>query len=97
MNQNNEPPKVIIEEEKGWQAVKYYREPTTPKMITLVMKYSGGMIKNHRQAEYVLLGLVILAIIISLFLFFGGGENISKKPSSDLINRPQPREGYIPR
>ncbi len=42
----------------------------TPKVIQWTMKYSGGLIKNKNQAQYVLLGFVILAIIISLFLFF---------------------------
>ena len=41
-----------------------------PRMVQLVIKYSGGAIKEQRQAEYVLLGFVVLIIIISLFLVF---------------------------
>ena len=44
-----------------------------PKVIKWLMKLSGGLIKNEKQAQYALLGLVILAIIVSLILFFGGG------------------------
>jgi len=44
------------------------------KMVGWVIKYSGGYIKNKNQANYVLMGFVVLAIAISLFLFFGGGE-----------------------
>lgn len=36
-------------------------------------KYSCGAIKDERQANYVLIVFVAVAIIISLFLFFGVG------------------------
>jgi len=48
--------------------------PGTPKVIQWMIKYSGGLIKNESQAQYVILGFVTLVIIISLFLFFGGGR-----------------------
>jgi len=47
--------------------------PGTPKIIQWVIKYSGGLIKDEKQAQYVILGFVVLVIIISLFLIFGGG------------------------
>ena len=71
--------------------------PETPKIIQLTIKYSCGLIKNEKQANYVLIGFAALAIIVSLFLVFGGRETISKKPPVDLINKPQPEEGHIPR
>src|SRR3989344_4958843 len=80
-------------EDTGYQAVKYYRETTTQKIIKLVMKYSGGAVKDERQAEYVLLGFVVVAIIVSLFLFFGNSTSsdlekiIPKKP---YIDPPKP-------
>jgi len=40
-------------------------------MADFIVKYSGGLIKDENQAAYVIIGLVIVAIIISLFLFFG--------------------------
>lgn len=58
-------------QDTGWRAMKYYREPITPKIIQWTMKCSGGLIKNEKQAQYAILGFVALAIIISLFLFFG--------------------------
>lgn len=58
--------------DSGWRAMKYYREPTVPKIIQWTMKYSGGMIKNEKQAGYVVFGFVAIAITISLFLFFNG-------------------------
>ena len=56
-----------------------------PKMVQLVMKWSGGAIQEQKQAEYVLLGFVVLAITISLFLFFGGNEP-EKLPPEELFN-----------
>lgn len=43
----------------------------TSKMIQWVMKLSGGAIKDEKQANYALLGLALLATMISLYLFFG--------------------------
>ena len=45
--------------------------PGTPKIIQWVIKNSGGLVKNERQASYVLLSFIVLAVIISLFLIFG--------------------------
>jgi len=45
--------------------------PGMPQVIKWTIKYSGGIIKNEKQASYVILGFVVLAIIISLFLIFG--------------------------
>jgi len=53
--------------------------PGTPKVIQWVIKYSGGLIKDEKQAQYVILGFIVLTIIISLFLFFllsAGGIDI---------------------
>jgi len=50
----------------------YY--PGTPKIIQWVIKYSGGLIKDEKQASYVLIGFVAVAIVIVLFLIFGGGS-----------------------
>lgn len=58
-------------ETDSYKAVKFYNETNTPKIVKLVVKYSGGLIKKDEQANYVLFGFVIIAIIVSLFLFFG--------------------------
>jgi predicted PurR-regulated permease PerM len=55
--------------------------PETPKIIQWVMKYSGSLVKNEKQAQYVVLGFVVLAIIVSLFLVFGGGGNGTLPPA----------------
>lgn len=44
--------------------------PEAPKMIQWVIKYSGGLAKNKKQASYVLIGFIIIMITIALFSFF---------------------------
>jgi hypothetical protein len=58
----------------------YY--PGTPKIIQWVIKYSGGLVKNEKQASYVLIGFVAAAIVITMFLVFGGGPS---QPTSGTI------------
>ena len=90
-SKSSEVPKHKVEgiqfEVPSYGAVKYYNETTTPKMVKLVMKYSGGAIKEQKQAEYVLLAFVIVALIISGFLVFGGSAVNVKSPTPDIINR----------
>lgn len=69
-----------------YRAKRYY--PETPKIVQWVMKYFGGFIKDEKQANYVLLGFVVVAIVISLFLIFSGGS--TKLPSEREILRDTP-------
>ena len=63
---------------------KYYSRPGTPKIIQWIIKYSGGLIKNEKQAAYVLMGFAALAIIVSLVLF-SGGEKTAGNPKDIKI------------
>ena len=45
--------------------------PFQPKIIQWIIKYSGGLIKNPKQAYFILFGFALLAILISLILVFG--------------------------
>lgn len=49
----------------------------TPKMIGWVIKYSRGIIKDERQAVYVLFGVMIINIIIIFFLSFNNDRDSS--------------------
>ncbi|MDA1335195.1 MAG: hypothetical protein O2794_04290 [bacterium] len=73
MDYNNEPPKIVFGGEQ-FQRPQSFQTPT-PKIVQWVIKYSGGLVKDEKQANYVLIGFVAVAIIISLFLFFGGGSS----------------------
>jgi len=76
---------------EGEQQHRRPRYSDTPKIIQWVIKYSGGYIKDENQASYVLLGFVVLAIVVSLFLFFGGGGNEAefKAPPGQKIIYPE--------
>jgi hypothetical protein len=77
---------------ESYKAIKFYNETDTPKMVQLVMKYSG--VKEQKQAEYILLGFVVLAIGISLFLFFrgiggGGAKPLTNNQIEQIIKNQQ--------
>ena len=57
--------------------------PKIPKIVQWVIESSGGLVKNEKQAVYVLIGFVIVAFIISLFLIFSGG--IEKLTSEEQL------------
>jgi len=65
------------EAEQKQKAPEAKKTSEVPKMVELVMKWTG--LKEQKQAEYVLLGFVIISLAISLYLFFGGN-------SSNIIN-----------
>lgn len=56
-----------------------------PKMVQLVIKYSGGSIKDLRQAEWVLFGFAILVIVVSFFIYNLGNNSITL-PDPDAIS-----------
>lgn len=49
------------------------------KMVENVIKYSGGLIKNRKEATSFLFGFVVIAFIITLFIIFNGGKNKVEK------------------
>ena len=66
----------------------------TSKIIQWVIKYSGGLVKDEKQTNYVLIGFAAVAIVISLFLIFDGGPESSKEEQEsimkmDIESRPQ--------
>jgi len=75
-------------EGEEFQRPRSFQTPT-PKIVEWVIKYSGGAIKDEKQANYVLIGFVAAAIIVSLFLFFGGSSDTSKTLQKSFENKPQ--------
>ncbi|MEX0931065.1 MAG: hypothetical protein WDZ68_02095, partial [Candidatus Paceibacterota bacterium] len=65
--------KVKFEGEEFQRPAQAFQSQT-PKVVRWVITYSAGYIKDEKQASYAILGFVALAIIVSLFLFFGGGD-----------------------
>jgi len=90
MNQSNEDEKEVglsnalddssnIMEFESDEQYTHPPLPETSKVIQWMMRYSGGYIRDEKQANYVILGFSVLVIIISLFLIFSGGTNIPKE------------------
>jgi hypothetical protein len=71
MDQNNEYTNEVEFNEEYKVQPSYY--PEEPKIIQWVIEYSGGLVKDEKQASYVLFGLIALVVFISLFFFFSGG------------------------
>lgn len=92
-DENNKSSGVKFEID-DWQAVKYYREPTAPKIIRLMMKYSGGLIKEEKQAEYVFLGFIVLAIILTIFLPFVVVSKKNTLPPQEIIDGALRKQQY---
>ena len=88
MDQNNEPPKIVFEGEE-FQRTRQSFQTQTPKIVEWVIKYSDGSIKDEKQANYFLIGFVAMAIVISLFLIFGGSSDTSKTLQKSFENKPQ--------
>ena len=68
---------VKFEEDASRKSMFSFKKDS-PKIVQLVIKYSGGSIKDEKQATYVLLVFVIVLFIAMFLLFFGGGRNIPK-------------------
>lgn len=68
-------------EEDQWKQSMSSSLPKTPKMMQLIIKYSGGAVKDEKQASYVLLAIVIINISIAAFLVFGD----SFSPSQNIV------------
>jgi hypothetical protein len=68
----------------SYGALKYYKETTTPKMVKMVIKYSGGAIKDQKHAEYILLAFVAIALIVSGFFVFSGIKNSGAKRLTNI-------------
>lgn len=62
-----------VEFENDWSRPnEYYSQKKTSKIIELTIKYSGGLVKDKKQAAYIILSISILIIAVSLFSLFKG-------------------------
>jgi hypothetical protein len=75
----DDPSSRIKFEGEEFQRPRSFQTPT-PKIVEWVIKYSGGYVKDERQANYVLIGFVVLVIIVFLMVIFSGGSKIPPSP-----------------
>ena len=73
--------------EQVQKAPEVFKTSDVPKMVQLVMKWSGGAIKEQKTAEYVLLGFCLLFIVSAIFIFFSSSSffSTSQKPTATMI------------
>jgi|GEM_PF-4304605 len=50
----------------------------TSRMAELVMKYSGGLITEEDQANYLVFGTTGFLLLLSAFLFFRSGNKVDQ-------------------
>ena len=65
--------RIKFEGEEFQRPARSFQTPT-PKIVEWVIKYSGGLVKDEKQANYFLIGFATVAIIVSIFLSFHGGS-----------------------
>lgn len=66
--------RIVDSDEYGNTRPRYGEDTSDSKMVKLAIKHSGGLIKDKKQANFVLLGIALVAVIISLFVSFSGGK-----------------------
>ena len=62
------------------------------RILQLVIKYSGGLIKDKTQAQYVVLGFVAIIIFISLIFFFNRNRPLSPPSADEIIEVAGPED-----
>lgn len=75
-------------EGEEFQRPRSFQTPT-PKIVQWVIKYSGGYVKDEKQANYIIFGFFVVSIIISFYLVFGFGDNNASGIPEPFINKPQ--------
>ncbi len=75
-------------EGEEFQRPRSFQTPT-PKIVQWVIKYSGGTVKDEQQANYVLIGFVVLAIVVVIIFLFSGGSDSSKILQENFQNKTQ--------
>jgi len=55
----------------------YQYDPKAPKIIPWVIKYSGGLVKDEKTANYTLIGFIAVTMIATLLLL----AQVTRSPS----------------
>ncbi len=76
-------PEAFREKKPAPMADAYGREYST--LVAFVMRFSGGRIRDAKQASYVLLGIAGVIAVVSL-LFFTGIPGTSAPTQLNTIN-----------
>lgn len=85
MESPNEQNRVVFESEQFAHA----RAPVAASKTTItqwLVKNSDGLLKNEQQAQYLLLGFAVCALLASLYIFFDVTRSPSPPPADEIIN-----------
>lgn len=88
-------PEMFREENRPQATDEYGRE--YKGMVRLVMRLSGGRIRDTRRANMVLLGTAMVLTCITIAFFLLGSSGGIEQPSAELIQRSQSVEDFISR
>jgi hypothetical protein len=69
---------------ENWRGLQYTHEAHTPRIVRWVIEYSGGLVKDEKQAHTVLLGVVGIGIVTSLFFFFSAQNDTAKESRVEI-------------
>jgi uncharacterized membrane protein len=87
MKQTDEQSKIIFEDERSQRSFQSFKTPTL-KIIRWIMVISCGTIKSEKQANFILICFVVVAITLSLFLVYKSIRNDNVEPlSNDQIEQ----------
>lgn len=68
-----------------YKAMKFYNEAKPPKIIKLVMKCSGGLIKKESGAVFAILVFVVVVMAISFYIFYNAIT--PPRPSPEILEQ----------
>jgi len=66
---DTEENKKVVFETDNWRAESFARSTSRSGIIGIVIKLSGGRIKNDKQANVVLVVISVFIFIVSIFVF----------------------------
>lgn len=72
---------------KEYRAQRFYYSET-PKIVQWTIKYSGGLVKDEKQASYAILGFCGLSLVITIILFLNAFSGPSEPPAGFRGNIP---------
>ena len=87
MDPNSQPPSVTFEGEEFHQPATF-SQTQTPGIVGWVIQCSGGLIKNEKQAHYVLVGFVVIALVFVFLLVLssgGKGAKFEAPPGQEIL------------
>jgi hypothetical protein len=87
MFNRNSPPREEWHQQGNGSETSVFRpqgESSGP-IINGVIKYSHGLIRNRRQANYFLIAFIVLGIVVFLLLIFGSRKSSAPLPPNAKV------------